>query len=266
MSRTLVIAEPGGTAEGDYGAMVRLLETAHACGADVWKPQWVSSAEAHLQRRTRNLPLADRLAFYDRYATAYKWLQFPIAWHRDFADRCHDLGMEYAVSVCLPLDVWMIESYVDRYKISSFEHKDDALVRTARATGKPVYVSAGMCEGNDPHDMWGSDWLHCVSSYPAPLEQANLSAIQRNSFGGYSDHTRHVIAGSQAVAYGAKIVEAHYRLDDCHPLNPDYAVAFSPAEFMQYIGYIRDAERMRGDGRKVVQPCEAAMLRYKVKA
>ncbi len=68
------------------------------------------------------------------------------------------------------------------------------------------------------------------------------------------------------MAYGAKIVEAHYRLDACDPLNPDYPVAFSPFEFTQYIAYIRDAEAMRGDGRKTIQPSEEPMLRYKVGA
>jgi sialic acid synthase SpsE len=53
--RTLVIAEPGGTAKGDYATMVRLLETAHVCGADVFKPQFTVDAERHLARRTQRL-------------------------------------------------------------------------------------------------------------------------------------------------------------------------------------------------------------------
>jgi N,N'-diacetyllegionaminate synthase len=261
--RTLVIAEPGGTAEGDFDAMCELIRVAADCGADAWKPQWVSSAEAHLQRRSANLSADERDAFFATYARAYQWLQWPLEWHRELAWRTHNLGMEYIVSVCLPQDVWSLAPYVDRFKISSFEADDRQLGCTARATEKPVLISAGM---NHDGTVYGRGRLHCVSAYPTPLDQANLSAIQAYSMDGYSDHTRHVIAGSQAVAYGATVVEAHYRLDACSPANPDYVVAFSPAEFAQYVRYVRDAEVMRGTGRKIIQPCEAPMLRYKVSA
>ena len=52
--------------------------------------------------------------------------------------------------------------------------------------------------------------LHCVSSYPAPLEQCNLSAIKtmQEAFNievGWSDHTTSDTAAIMAVAYGATL-------------------------------------------------------------
>lgn len=81
---------------------------------------------------------------------------------------------------------------------------------------------------------------------------------------GLSDHSRHALTGALAVAAGATIVEAHLRLDDTPAENPDYAVAFSPSEFTQYVKNIRDAEVMLGTGRKEIQACEHEMLSFKV--
>jgi sialic acid synthase SpsE len=269
MSRTFVIGEPGSTAEGNFDTMCELIRVAADCGANCVKPQWVSSADAHLQRRTANLSAAEREQFRAEYAESYSYLEWPVDWHREFAFRCHNLGMEYAVSVCLPQDVWTLEPYVDRFKISSFESCDHRLVATVLATRKPVLVSNGMSV--ETVEYWGrnrllcaSDRLLCTSAYPTPLDEVNLLVIERCGLGGYSDHTRNVIAGSQAVAYGAQVIEAHYRLDSCNPQNKDYPVSFTPAEFAQYITYIRQAEAMRGDGAKTIQPCEEPMLRYKV--
>lgn len=274
----LVIAEPGCTHEGDKATMLRLLETAHACGANVWKPQWTSNPQQMCDRRHIGLDHPKR-AYYEQ---AYGWLAWPVEWHAEFRDRCHVLGMEYAVSVYLPQDVATVDPFVEYHKISSFECGDEEIkqAHVALEHGKPILVSTGMC-GEEMRHPWstGRRWrlplrlryLHCVSSYPAPLSSLNLAAIRCTSddgdpdFDGFSDHSRHLFAGAFAACAGAEIIETHYRLDHpCHPSNPDYAVAFTPAEFTQYIRNIRDAEKMLGTGVKTRQPCEEWALPYRV--
>lgn len=279
---TLVIAEPGCTHEGDYDALCRLVVTAHTCGADVWKPQWVSDPAAMCERRHIGIDHPQR-AYYER---AYTWLAFPVAWHTPFRAYCHAVGMRYACTVFLPQDVATLAPRVDYLKISSFEAEDQALVRAAmlaKPGHKPehsgvfdanVIVSTGMMEQAIDYRVWDSGRcltpafvLHCTSSYPAPLASLNLSVLgdeYASRYGGLSDHSRHLLTGAVAVGCGARVIETHYRLDDCDPQNPDYPVAFTPAEFAQYIRHIRDAEMMLGDGIKQVQPCEAAMLPYRV--
>lgn len=256
---TLVIAEPGCTAEGDYATYIRLIHTAAACGADVWKPQWVSDPVQMCERRHIGVDHPKR-AYYQQ---AYGWLAFPLDWHERFQALCSELGMQYACTVFLPQDVWTMYPHVDLFKVSSFEANDWALVGTCQATGKRTLVSTGMMDG------WQgltSDQLHCVSSYPAPIEALNLSVIRRYGMAGYSDHSRNVIVGALAVAHGATVVEAHYRLVDCDPKNPDYGTALSPHEFTEYIANIRIAERAGGDSEKCIQPCEQEMVKYRVSA
>jgi N,N'-diacetyllegionaminate synthase len=274
----LVIAEPGCTAEGDKATMLRLLETAHACGANVWKPQWTSDPVQMCERRHIG-PDHSKRAYYE---AAYRWLQWPVEWHAEFRDRCKALGMQYACSVYLPQDVATVAPFVDYLKISSFEAMDRAmsfdvgeLLRRRRIRKPKILVSVGMQskdERDECLDLWSwhrvryyPTMLHCVSAYPAPLESLELHDIPTCGWG-FSDHSRHLMAGAIAFARGAEVVETHYRLDTCHPSNPDYAVAFTPAEFTQYIQNIRDAETMMGTGEKRIQECEKAMLPFRVTA
>ncbi len=89
------------------------------------------------------------------------------------------------------------------YKIASFELIDVELIRNVAATGKPTIMSTGMGTPDEIaqavaafRDAGGKDLvlLHCVSSYPSPIEESNLRRIPALSqaYGcpvGLSDHT-----------------------------------------------------------------------------
>jgi sialic acid synthase SpsE len=264
MSKVKVLAEPGCTAEGHFDQMMRLIEVAASAGCDVFKPQWTSDARLMCERRHigRDHP---RRAYYER---AYSWLEFPLGWHAEFREQCKALGMSYACTAFLAQDVFALEPFVDYLKVSSFEARDVTIQTACKHISKPVIVSTGMMDGSEcfawRQFVLHAQFLHCVSAYPAPLPAMNIMAIDTKGLDGLSDHSRHLLTGALAVACGAEIVEAHYRLDDCSPDNPDYAVAFTPAEFTQYIQNIRDAETLLGSGVKQVQECEQAMLPYRV--
>jgi sialic acid synthase SpsE len=105
-----------------------------------------------------------------------------------------------------------------------------------------------------------------VSAYPAPLDEMNLAAMRAGGVAGLSDHSRHVLTGAFAVCVGATIIEAHIRDWGTQKDNPDFSTALDPYEFSEYVQHIRLAERMLGDGVHRVQPSEAPMVPYKVKA
>ena len=59
--------------------------------------------------------------------------------------------------------------------------------------------------------------LHCISSYPAPVDQANLRQLPKlaKRFGvlaGLSDHTMGTTASIAAIALGACLIEKHFTL------------------------------------------------------
>lgn len=81
--------------------------------------------------------------------------------------------------------------------------------------------------------------LHCVTSYPTPLEQVNLRAMDRmrELFAGpvgYSDHTQGHQVVLAAVARGASIVEKHITLDFDVPNAQDWKVSCGPDDFAAF--------------------------------
>jgi len=102
--------------------------------------------------------------------------------------------------------------------------------------------------------------LHCVSAYPAPLEQLNLRVISalRGAFGvpvGFSDHTLGSEAACAALALGARVFEKHVTLSRGLP-GPDHQASSEPQELARYVQTLRSMMISLGDGRKRVMPCE----------
>ena len=106
--------------------------------------------------------------------------------------------------------------------------------------------------------------MHCMTEYPAPIEEANLSAIKtlRDSLNikvGYSDHTDGILAPLVAVAFGATIIEKHFTLDK-ELEGPDHKASLEPIELKQMVQNIRLTEQMLGDGIKRLMPSEKKNL------
>ncbi len=103
--------------------------------------------------------------------------------------------------------------------------------------------------------------LHCVSAYPTPPEEANLSAIAaiREATGypvGWSDHTRKPAVVERAVhRWDAAVVEFHLDLDG---QGAEYASGhcWLPGEIAPVIARIREAMVADGTGFKGPQPSE----------
>ena len=106
----------------------------------------------------------------------------------------------------------VLEEYVDFFKISSYELLWLDLFSKCANSGKPVFFSTGMAtqiEVTSAIDCLINEGcneikiLHCNSSYPTPIKDANLSVLdslkklsERKMIGnsadigvGYSDHT-----------------------------------------------------------------------------
>jgi N,N'-diacetyllegionaminate synthase len=254
----MVVAEPGCTHEGRLETMLRLIEAAHQSGANAYKNQFISKPEEVRRRRKA----------VGQYPS-YDWLNYPLEWHDACRVKCHALGMQYGCSTNLAEDLERVRPYVDFHKRPSFENNDHEWLSAAKQSGQRFMVSAGMLNHEglvaliEAVDPWG-EILHCTSSYPAPVESLNLAVISAYSLDGLSDHARHLRVGAYAACAGANIIEAHLKLNDTDPENPDAAVAFTPAQFYLYVEAIREAERMMGCGHKRIQRVEREMLKHKV--
>src|SRR4029077_10165622 len=90
---------------------------------------------------------------------------------------------------CTPFHLEAVEElrpFVAFYKIASYELLVTDLLKACARTGKPVVLSTGMATMEELEsaartrkNAGASDitLLHCVSAYPTPAAEANLSAI-----------------------------------------------------------------------------------------
>jgi len=88
--------------------------------------------------------------------------------------------------------------------------------------------------------------LKCTSSYPAPIEEANLAMIPdlAQRFGvitGLSDHTMGITSPVIATILGAKVIEKHFILDRSIG-GPDASFSLNEKEFTEMVKAVREAE------------------------
>lgn len=254
-----VIADPGATWKAQtesesWGRMLDLVAIAANVGVQVFKPQLLRGGVGGMYRD--NTRAAQLVAAYE----------VPDVWIPRLYEACGERDLELMVTPYRARDVSIIDPWVQRWKIASFDVENYDLLRAVIATGKPIIVSLGLgqqrCYAFEAAPERTIP-LHCVSAYPAPPEHMNLARM-RNMTGrhGLSDHSKGYLAAVMAVALGAEIIEKHLR----HPMtpgeNPDYAAAASPDEFRQYVKAIREAEVLMGDGKHRVQPSEMAAYKF----
>ena len=155
---------------------------------------------------------------------------------------------------------------VDCYKIASVDLVNIPLISHVSSFKKPMILSCGMANLSEVEEALtavansGNDkvvLLHCNSSYPAPLEEMNLSVIDtlKNSFkvpSGLSDHTFGLLASTIAMSRGASVIERHFTLDR-YMEGPDHILSSEPAEMKTLVEYSKTIPIILGDGIKKIQ-------------
>lgn len=203
---------------------------------------------------------------------ARKDWELPLDFLAPIANACAKRHIAFSCTPFYPEAVEELRPFVAFYKISSYELMVTELLKSCAATGKPVVLSCGMATipeirtaARTLKEAGARDvtLLHCVSAYPTPASEANLSAIEviRNATGcktGWSDHTRRPAVIERAVhRWGASAVEFHLDLDGT---GAEYAAGhcWLPAEIAPVIARIREAFTADGVGSKTLQPAESA--------
>ncbi len=156
-----------------------------------------------------------------------------------------------------------LERSVPAFKIGSGDLTNLPFLDKIAKKGKPIILSTGMGtlgeveEAVEEIKKTGNEdliLLHCVTDYPASIENINLNAMLtlKDSFKtlvGYSDHTLGVTAPLAAVSLGATVIEKHFTLDK-NMKGPDHKASLEPEELKDMVKKIRDLESALGDGIK----------------
>ena len=250
-----VICELSGNHNGSLERALAMIDAAAATGCDAIKLQTYTADTLTLPYdgpgfRIEAGPWAGR-TLHDLYAEACT----PYEWHGALFERARQRGVTLFSTPFDETAVELLESLgAPAYKIASFEAIDLPLIARVAACRKPMIISTGlaslaeMAEALETARGAGADGvalLHCVSAYPAPVEEANVRTVPdlARRFGvvaGLSDHTPGTVAAVAAVALGAAIIEKHFTLARADG-GPDAAFSLEPAEFTALVRDCRAA-------------------------
>ena len=265
---TYVIAEIGINHNGDLDIARKLMAAALLAGCDAVK----------FQKRTLDVVFTPEemetpreSPFGSTYGDAKRGLEFGEAEYAEVDRYARDNGITWFASCWDEASVDFIEQYDPPcYKIASASLTDDELLRHHRGYGRPIILSTGMStldQIDHAVEVLGTEdlvLLHSTSSYPAPPEELNLSAIpmllERYRVPvGYSGHEVGLATSLAAATLGACMIERHITLDRAM-WGSDQAASVEPHGFSRLVRDIRTMEAALGDGRKVVYESELPKL------
>jgi N-acetylneuraminate synthase/N,N'-diacetyllegionaminate synthase len=245
----LLVTELGINHNGSVETAVQMVRAAVEAGADAVKVQAFDSAsfctEAAMWQGESQLEM------FRRYELGAVQLA-------EVAHECRRLGvMFFGTPDSARKAEVMLALGAPCLKVGSDDLVHLPLLRQLAHYRVPLILSTGMAdqlEIDDATDAVGSTpviLMHCVSSYPTPVKDANLGrlAAMRRRYGiaGYSDHTADITAAVGAAWLGACIIEKHFTLDR-NMSGPDHYFSATPAHFNAMAIQIRQAEDMLGDG------------------
>jgi len=250
-----IIAELSANHNGSLDRALETIDEAKRCGASAIKLQTYTADTMTID--------CDRPEFlikggpWDGFKlyNLYKWAETPFEWHKAMFDHAKKIGITVFSTPFDETAVDLLEELgAPAYKISSFEITDLPLIEYVARTGKPMIMSTGMATEQEIEEAVKTArnagceelvLLHCISSYPAPIEQANVAQLielgaRFGTIPGLSDHTLGTTASVAATALGACLIEKHFILSRSDG-GPDSGFSLEPEELRRLCEDTHDA-------------------------
>jgi N,N'-diacetyllegionaminate synthase len=262
-----IIAEAGVNHNGDVNLAKKLIDAAKEAGADAVKFQTFKAGEVVTSSAEK--------AGYQKETTPSEESQYDMIKKLELSGEDFEELFAYTqekgiIFLSTPFDKGSVdlldELGISAFKVGSGEITNFPLLKHIAKKRKPIILSTGMAtleEVKEALEVIKEEviLLHCVSSYPARIEDMNLKAMEtlRNAFKlpvGLSDHSLGITVPIAAVALGACVIEKHFTLDKNLP-GPDHRASLEPEELKQMVTAIRDVEKAMGDGIKRPTKAEA---------
>lgn len=275
--RPYVIAEISANHNGSLQKAFDTIEMASKCGIDAVKIQSYTADTMTIDCHKEEFSIKEGLwKGYNLYQL-YKWAETPFEWHEQLFNFARKKQITLFSTPFDETAVDLLENLnVPAYKIASFELLDLPLIRYVGSTKKPIIMSTGMASAAEVSEAVEVAYeagcpalalLHCVSSYPTPIDQANIRRVELlareyDTLVGLSDHTIGDLAATLAVGLGASIVEKHFTLSRSDP-GPDSAFSIEPQELKLLVEKVRDAWLALGTGTHNDSDIESASLKYR---
>ena len=263
-----VIAEAGLNHNGSIKIAKELIDVAFEAKANAVKFQKRTiqrlATKTTLEAKDNRFP-----DFGKTYQEIREHLEFDINQYKELKSYTESKGMDFIVTA-FDIDAvdFLNELQVEVIKIASHSLTNTDLLEYLAASNKKTIMSTGMAQLEEVDSAveifkkHNSSLLlmHCVSAYPTPLNECNLSMIKKLSERysipvGYSGHEIGWGPTKIAVGIGAKAIERHFTLDK-KMVGFDHKISLEPDELKKMIKDIRLIESMLGNGEKKVSKTE----------
>lgn len=264
---TYFIAEIGANFDKSIEKAKRLIDAAKEAGADCAKFQTFKTEKIVSEGGFSKMKLKGVHGSWGRTVSeVFKDAEFPIEWHKEIADYCKKVGIDFstspyfkeAVDLCIDLDVPFI-------KIGSGEITWLEMLDYIARKGKPIMLATGdatmseIDEAVRAIELTGNKdfiLMQCITNYPSKIDSANVNVLKtyQSAFDvltGYSDHSPGPVVALASVVLGGCVIEKHFTLNKTDK-GPDHPHSMTPTEFRLMVDYVREIERAMGSTRKEV--------------
>ncbi len=224
MKKPYLIAEIGINHNGDINIAKELIKNAKDCGFDSVKFQ-KRTIDIVYDKKTLDTP---RESPWGKTTREQKFgLEFEKKEYDEIDKYCKDLKIDWFASAWDVDSLKFLENYNLKYhKIASAMIVDSKFLNEVAKTQKHTFISTGMSSKENidnavnifKKNNCSFELMHCVSTYPMKIEDANLITINQlkeeyNCKVGYSGHENGVVVSLAATMLGITSLERHITLD-----------------------------------------------------
>ena len=260
-NKCMIVAEMSANHDCDIEIAKETIRAAKRAGADAIKMQTYTPDTMTLDCNLEDFKVTGGTIWDGKYLhELYQKASLPWKWHKELFSLAKS---ENLICFSTPFDISAVD-FLEKlncpiYKIASFEINDIPLIEYVAKKQKPIIISTGIATFDDIklaiktcRKVGNNDItiLKCTSSYPAPIDEANLVmmkefAIDFNVKIGLSDHTLSNLVPIMSIAYGAKVIEKHFKLND-DVGGADASFSLNETQFKSLVDDIRSAESAIG--------------------
>ena len=276
-NKPYIIAELSANHGGNLNRAKKSIEMAAKAGVSAVKLQTYTPDTMTINSSLPDFKINDGLwadrTLYDLYSEAYT----PFEWHEELFKHAYENNITIFSTPFDESAVDLLESLnTPAYKIASFEIVDIPLIKYIAKKNKPIFMSTGMASEDEIknavqtiRETSKAELLlfHCISSYPAPIEQSNLNMIQvlKEKFKvevGLSDHTLDNFAATLSISMGAVAIEKHFILDKSFT-GPDSEFSMDPSQLEDLVKDTKTAWKALGSGRFERAAVEKSSIQFR---
>ena len=267
---TFIVAEIGVNHNGSVKMAKKLIDSAKEVGADAVKFQAFKAERIVTKYAEKAVYQKETTDPQKSQYNMLKKLELSDAEMKELHGYARKRNILFLSSVFDEESVDLLDRLdVLAFKVASGEITDLPLLRYMARKKRSIILSTGLSTLEEIGEALGiftvegiTDivLLHCITSYPAKAEEANLKMMDvlKKKFGfpvGFSDHTLGTAIPIAAVALGAVMIEKHFTLDK-KLAGPDHRASLEPKEFEQMVQGIKNVECALGTGVRELTPEE----------